>query len=103
VSDGPGAMAPKYPRIASTLRTAIRAGTYGPGDRLPAETVLIERFKVSVPTLRHPLGLLRAEGMVESRHGIGTFVREDRRLTRGRRRAGGRTCRRPRDPGPDLL
>jgi DNA-binding GntR family transcriptional regulator len=82
VTDNLGAMAPKYQRIASALRTDIRSGTYGPGDRLPAETALMERFKVSLPTLRQAIGLLRAEGLVESRHGIGTFVREDRRLTR---------------------
>lgn len=80
--DDLGAKAPKYQRIASALRTDIREGTYGPGDRLPAETALMERFKVSLPTLRQAIGLLRAEGLVESRHGIGTFVREDRRLTR---------------------
>jgi DNA-binding GntR family transcriptional regulator len=82
VIDDLGAKAPKYQRIASALRADIREGTYGPGDRLPAETALMERFKVSLPTLRQAIGLLRAEGLVESRHGIGTFVREDRRLTR---------------------
>jgi DNA-binding GntR family transcriptional regulator len=83
MSDELGAMAPKYQRIASVLRSDIRAGTYGPGDRLPSETALLERFKVSLPTLRQALGLLRAEGLVESRHGIGTFARQViRRLTR---------------------
>lgn len=42
----------------------------------------MERFKVSLPTLRQAIALLRAEGLLESRQGIGTFVREDRRLTR---------------------
>lgn len=82
MSDDLGATAPKYQRIASALRSDLRSGTYGPGDRLPAETALMERFKVSLPTLRQAIGLLRAEGLVESRHGIGTFVRENRRLTR---------------------
>jgi GntR family transcriptional regulator len=82
VIDDLGAKAPKYQRIASALRTDISTGTYAPGDRLPAETAMMDRFKVSLPTLRQALGLLRAEGLIESRHGIGTFVREDRRLTR---------------------
>ena len=82
MTDNLGAMAPKYQRIASALRSDIRSGTYAPGDRLPAETALMERFKVSLPTLRQAIGLLRAEGLVESRHGIGTFVKVDRRLTR---------------------
>jgi DNA-binding GntR family transcriptional regulator len=82
VIDDLGAKAPKYQRIAAALRTDIRTGTYPPGGRLPAETALMEQFKVSLPTLRQAIGLLRAEGLIESRHGIGTFVREDRRLTR---------------------
>lgn len=82
VSENLGAMAPKYQRIASALRSDIKAGVYDPGDRLPAETALMERFKVSLPTLRQAIGLLRAEALVESRHGIGTFVRQNRRLTR---------------------
>jgi GntR family transcriptional regulator len=82
VIDDLGAKAPKYQRIASALRTDIREGIYTPGDKLPAETALMERFKVSLPTLRQAIGILRAEGLVESRHGVGTFVREDRRLTR---------------------
>jgi DNA-binding GntR family transcriptional regulator len=82
LDDDLGAKAPKYQRIASALRTDIRAGSYRPGDRLPAETALMDRFNVSLPTLRQAIGVLRAEGLVESRHGIGTFVRSDQRLTR---------------------
>jgi DNA-binding GntR family transcriptional regulator len=80
--DNLSARAPKYQRIASQLRQQIRAGEYEPGARLPAETALMERFGVSLPTLRQAIGLLRAEGLLESRHGIGTFVRADRRLER---------------------
>jgi DNA-binding GntR family transcriptional regulator len=82
VIDDLGAKAPKYQRIASELRAQIRSGEYPPGSRLPAETALMERFGVSLPTLRQAIGLLRAEGLLESRHGIGTFVRENRRLQR---------------------
>jgi len=77
-----GARAPKYHRIADELRREIRAGTYAPGTRLPAETALADRFRVSLPTIRQALAVIRAEGLVESRHGIGTFVKEDRRLQR---------------------
>lgn len=42
----------------------------------------MDRFGVSLPTLRQAIGLLRSEGLLVSRHGVGTFVREDRRLTR---------------------
>jgi DNA-binding GntR family transcriptional regulator len=82
VTDDLGARAPKYQQIAAAIRTEIRSGGYRPGDKLPAESALLERFRVSLPTLRQAIGVLRAEGLIESRHGVGTFVRDDRRLQR---------------------
>ncbi|MBV9141645.1 MAG: GntR family transcriptional regulator [Pseudonocardiales bacterium] len=76
------ARVPKYHRVADALRTEIRAGNLHPGQRLPAETTLVERFRVSLPTVRQALSVLRAEGLIESRHGVGTFVKEQRRLHR---------------------
>ncbi|MFK0288930.1 GntR family transcriptional regulator [Streptomyces sp. NPDC090442] len=71
-------MAVAYERIADELRAAIRAGQLRPGDRLPAETRLAERFGRSVPTVREALRALRDEGLIEKRHGVGTFVRRPR-------------------------
>ncbi|MEU8832365.1 GntR family transcriptional regulator [Streptomyces sp900116325] len=71
-------MAKRYEQIADTLRTEIRAGQLNPGDRLPSETALAERFKVSVPTIRQALGVIQGEGLVEKRHGTGNFVRRPR-------------------------
>lgn len=76
------ARVPKYHRVADALRTEIRTGELHPGQRLPAETTLVERFRVSLPTIRQALSVLRAEGLIESRHGVGTFVKEQRRLQR---------------------
>ncbi|MEO3799981.1 GntR family transcriptional regulator [Nonomuraea sp. B1E8] len=90
MTSGLGSFAPKYQRIADELRREIRDGTLRPEDRLPAETALVERFKVSAPTVRQALGVLRAEGLVESRHGIGTFVKQVRRLERRSRHRYGR-------------
>jgi GntR family transcriptional regulator len=81
-----GARAPKYHRIADALRRDISDGTFAPGQTLPAETALAERFEVSVPTMRHALAQLRAEGIIESQHGIGTFVKIIKRLERNSRR-----------------
>ncbi|MFJ5680023.1 GntR family transcriptional regulator [Streptomyces sp. NPDC093097] len=75
-------MAVAYERIADELRTSIRAGRLKPGDRLPAETRLAERFGHSVPTVREALRALRDEGLIEKRHGIGTFVRRRRTVAR---------------------
>jgi GntR family transcriptional regulator len=80
------ALAPKYRRVAAELRQQIEDGSYLPGDRLPSETFLSDRHHVSVSTLRQALALLRAEGLVESHHGLGTFVREEHRIQRRSRR-----------------
>lgn len=82
--------APKYQRIADELRREIGEGMYTPGERMPAETVLVDRFRVSLPTIRQALGVLRAEGLIESQHGKGTFVKEDRRFQRRSRHRYGR-------------
>jgi GntR family transcriptional regulator len=85
-----GGFAPKYQQIAEALRN-IQEGSYEPGERLPAETALAERFKVSLPTIRQAVGVLRSQGVVESKHGIGTFVQQDHRLERRSRCRYGRT------------
>jgi GntR family transcriptional regulator len=85
-----GARAPKYQRIADQLRRAIGAGEYQPGERMPAETDLTARFNVSLPTVRQALSVLRAEGLIESRQGRGTFVKEVRKLQRRSRHRYGR-------------
>lgn len=88
---GPGA--PKYLRLADEVRRRIRSGEYAVGDRLPTETALVDQFRVSPPTVRQALGVLRAEGLIETRHGIGTFVRDERRLQRRSRKRYGRARR----------
>jgi DNA-binding GntR family transcriptional regulator len=89
-ASGPTGRAPKYQRAADQLRREISAGTWRPGDRLPPEPTLAERFRISLPTIRQAIGVLRGEGLLESRHGVGTFVKEERRLHRRSRRRYGR-------------
>jgi GntR family transcriptional regulator len=72
----------RYERIATDLRTKISNGDLGPGEKLPAETALAGDYNVSVPTIRQAIGVLRGEGLIESRHGMGTFVRAPRRRVR---------------------
>lgn len=61
------------------LRAEIKAGRYAPGDQLPSERELRERFTVSGNTVKQAIVQLRAEGWVESRQGSGVFVREGER------------------------
>lgn len=70
----PADYAPKYAHIAAALAAEISNG-YRPGDRLPSESALAARFGVAAPTVRQALAVLRERGIVESRHGVGTFVR----------------------------
>ncbi|MGH3344908.1 MAG: GntR family transcriptional regulator [Carbonactinosporaceae bacterium] len=72
----------KYQRIAEDLRAAIRAGEYLPGDRLPGENVLMERYAVARMTARAALQQLQAEGLVVARKGAGVYVREFRLVIR---------------------
>jgi GntR family galactonate operon transcriptional repressor len=61
--------------LAAALGGEIIAGVYPPGSRLPGEAVLLERFKVSRPTLREAFRVLAAKGLIVSRQKVGTSVR----------------------------
>ncbi|GAA5105014.1 GntR family transcriptional regulator [Nocardia iowensis] len=71
-------MPAKYELIANEIRRRISAGELQAGDRVPGETVLTEEFRVSVPTVRQALAVLRHEGLIEAKHGVGTYVRTPR-------------------------
>ena len=73
-------MAKAYERIADDFRRPIRAGELRPGDKLPTEAKLAERYNKGLPTVRQALAQLEAEGLVEKKHGRGTFVRTPRKL-----------------------
>jgi GntR family transcriptional regulator len=68
--------APYYVQVADAVREEIITGRFPPGDRLPSEAELRERFGVSTATVRAAFDQLRAEGLVISRQGAGSFVRE---------------------------
>jgi DNA-binding FadR family transcriptional regulator len=61
--------------LAAALGGEIIAGVYPPGSRLPGEASLLERFKVSRPTLREAFRVLAAKGLIVSRQKVGTSVR----------------------------
>ncbi|MFC9441136.1 GntR family transcriptional regulator [Nocardia sp. NPDC057030] len=71
-------MPAKYELIADALRQQIHAGELSPGDRVPGEAALTEQYRVSVPTVRQALAVLRHEGLIEAKHGVGTYVRAPR-------------------------
>lgn len=68
------------PSRDETTRAAVRARLRAvvaearPGDRLPGERELADRLGAARMTLRHAMDALIAEGLVERRHGSGTYV-----------------------------
>lgn len=66
----------KYLQIASFLRDQIIRGDLPPGAEVPSERQIAEEWKVSRPTATRALQVLRYQGLVESRQGAGTYVRD---------------------------
>ena len=63
-------------QIATRLVDRMREGTLQAGMQLPSEPKLARMFQVSRNTVREAIQMLIARGLLESRHGIGTFVRD---------------------------
>jgi|SRR5271168_87367 len=65
---------PAYRRIQSAIRQRIDSGRLKPGDVVDSERELAKLHGVSLMTARHALAGLAQDGLVERRHGAGTFV-----------------------------
>lgn len=65
----------RYAALASALRQRVVDGEWPAGTALPAETRLAAEHGVALGTLRRALELLAEQGLIERRHGKGTFVR----------------------------
>jgi GntR family transcriptional regulator len=64
-----------YQRILEELRGAILSERIAPGEQLPSENELAERYGTTRPTVRRAIALLKAEGLVQSEQGRGVFAR----------------------------
>ncbi len=62
--------------VADRVRMLILDGTFPPGRQLPSERLLSERFGVSRGSIRDALRMLEMIGLLETRHGQGTFPHE---------------------------
>ena len=67
----------RYRDIAENLRDRVAAGEFGAGRLLPSEAELSEGYEVSRVTVRRALELLREEGLIDARQGLGWFVATD--------------------------
>ena len=74
-SAGPTVRAPKLAhKLVADIAERIRRGQLLPGAKLPAEFEITREFRVSRAVVREAISRLQAAGLVEARHGIGTFV-----------------------------
>lgn len=62
--------------VVNDLSARIREGEYVPGQKLPTESEIMLDQGVSRTVVREAISRLQAAALVETRHGIGTFVRE---------------------------
>jgi GntR family transcriptional repressor for pyruvate dehydrogenase complex len=62
--------------IANRIRTLIVDGTFTPDHPLPSERALAQRMRVSRGSVRDAIRRLEVVGLLEARHGQGTFLRE---------------------------
>ena len=65
---------PLYMQIKALLVASLDDGEWPPGEALPSEIALAQRYRVSQGTVRKALDSLAAQGIVVRRQGKGTFV-----------------------------
>lgn len=60
--------------VVEQIAARISSGGFSVGERLPSERELMEQFGVSRTSIREALRTLEAQGKLEVRQGLGTFV-----------------------------
>lgn len=81
----PSSGVPITRQIADQVRAHCAAGTLSPGDRLPSVRQLAQQLAINQNTVLRVYERLTAEGLLERRHGDGTYVAD--RLPPGRLKA----------------
>src|SRR6187431_912094 len=69
---------PLHHQVYLDLQAALESGEFRPGERMPTERELAQRYGCSLITVRHALGELVREGRIERTRGRGTFVLQPR-------------------------
>lgn len=94
----------QYVQLASHLRQEIVSGRIALGARLPGEEQLKREHQVDRSVVRRAVQLLRDEGIVITRHGVGSFVAAVPQLHTAALNAGDRvTARMPDDTERERL
>ncbi|WP_328806992.1 FadR/GntR family transcriptional regulator [Nocardiopsis coralli] len=66
-----------YEQVIDQLREHVTRARLKTGDRLPSERELSERIGVSRASIKQAIVVLEVQGLVEIRHGGGTYLRTD--------------------------
>lgn len=69
-------MIPKYEAIAADIRRSIEDGALKPGDKLPTVVEFCELYGVSKITVKRAIEQITEEGLITSRRGSGTYVKD---------------------------
>lgn len=93
----------KYVRLARTISRRIEKGVYPPGTLIPSEKQLSLAFGMSRPTVVRALDLLKRDGWLEARQGVGTIVRGRPEATDRRDQHGRIALERDESHGPGYL
>jgi GntR family transcriptional regulator len=83
----PRSPTPLYAQLANRIRVAIAAGEYADGEALPSVRSLSSQLRINPATVVQAYRELESEGLVATRHGAGTFVRDISTDKRARERA----------------
>ena len=67
----------RYEQVLQDLLNQIGPGkTYPPGSKLPSRKLLREQYEVSDIVIDTVMRILRREGVIETLHGVGVYVRQ---------------------------
>ncbi|MFZ6745054.1 FadR/GntR family transcriptional regulator [Undibacterium sp. JH2W] len=69
--------------VVESISNNIKSGVLKPGDKLPTESAIMALYDVSRTVVREAISHLQAAGLVQTRHGIGTFILEPSQATTG--------------------
>jgi GntR family transcriptional regulator len=67
---------PLYAQLDRAIRVAIATGRLRPGDRLPTVRQMAVELRINANTVAKVYGELERAGVLETRRGVGTYVRE---------------------------
>lgn len=64
-----------FQQVAQNLEEAIFSGIYAEGEQVPSTTEISTAYQINPATVLKGMNLLVAQGILEKRRGMGTFVK----------------------------